>query len=448
MQQKKFLGNSGSIAYCRFQVNTDHAETYSLNLQNTILGDQNSENILYASENGQLDILDPENYQLIDISAGWSGISSYIQPNDNLIANIFSSVVSDLVILMDMGHVYWPSQGINTIIYWDSQTGYKIKVNSTIQLVMSGITVSDKTVHLPQGWYILPVLSQSNVSTIQTDILSSLGDTLTIVKEIAGNKIYWPSQNIYSLQYLESGKSYMIHTSYNCLIIFPDSSQSIKSICNSESEHYLSFDLYKVIPTPNSHAIAFSKAVVGELKKDDVIGCFTQSGICGGSFILLEKTQNIAMTVYGNDPTSEVQDGFYENETMNFKVYRPSTGEEFCLFPSYDKDLPNYNGKFITNGLSKIKEAFLLNVKENESPFGLIHLFPNPAKNYLTIYFKDKIDKEIQLEIFSLEGNSVKDVVPINIQSFQLDVRDYNAGVYILKFTSGGKSYAKKMIIN
>ena len=39
--------------------------------------------------------------------------------------------------------------------------------------------------------------------------------------EVGGDKVYWPSQNIYTLTHLEPGKAYYIRVLNDCSIHFP-----------------------------------------------------------------------------------------------------------------------------------------------------------------------------------------------------------------------------------
>ena len=448
MQQKAFLGNSGAIASVDFQVNTDYPDSYLISLENAILGNQYSQNILYGTESGQLTILDPNYYHVIDIPEGWSGISSYVKPNDSLVENIFSPVVSDLTILMSMNKVYWPDQNINTVIYWDTQTGYKIKVTNAIQLIMVGNTVVDKSVYLPGGWYILPVLSQYDVSTLETDILSSLGDTLTIVKDIGGNKIYWPDQQIFTLQFLVPGKSYSIHTTQSCSINYPVNSQPNKSVNISETEDYEIMDSAKVIPTPNSHIIAFDKSISDNLMAGDIIGCYTLDNICAGLVKICNNRKNFALTVFGDDlTTTELKEGFNENELMTFKIYRSSTHEEFRLIPVFSNSLPNCEGRFVTDGLSKIEEVSLLNISETENSLGFIVLCPNPAREFVTIYFNNTNREDIEFDIYSSNGDCLKHEKLKTLLNIRLNINDFKPGIYFLRFLDHKESLIKKLVV-
>jgi hypothetical protein len=157
-------------------------------------------------------------YQLINFSSGWGSVSSFLYPVNDSIEEMFAPVTEDLVILQNMNLVYWPSQGINTIGFWDTLSGYKINMTRDTQLIITGTILTDKTLDLPGGWTILPVLSSTGVPS--AGLLDTM-NSLIIVKEIAGNNIYWPQEGIYTLDTLQTGKAYMINVSGPCSIVFP-----------------------------------------------------------------------------------------------------------------------------------------------------------------------------------------------------------------------------------
>jgi hypothetical protein len=163
--------------------------------------------------------------QTITIPGGWSGISSYLDPDDPLVADIFSELtLSDqLIILQNMTDVYWPDAGINTIDQnggWDTQSGYMVKLSGDQELVIEGAFITNKTLNLDEaGWYLIPVLS--NCSVPVTALLEDVLDDLVIIKDVAGTAVYWPGvvQKLYSL---EPGKSYLVKFSAPVSITFPE----------------------------------------------------------------------------------------------------------------------------------------------------------------------------------------------------------------------------------
>jgi len=157
-------------------------------------------------------------HQVINLTQGWGSISSYLLPVNDSVEVMLAPVADDLVIMLNMNQVYWPSQNINTIGSWDTHSGYKINMTRDTVLVIAGTELADKTVTLQGGWAILPVLSSSGVPS--APLLDSLND-LIIVKEIAGSRIYWPQEGIFTLDTLQTGRAYMIDVAGFCSIMFP-----------------------------------------------------------------------------------------------------------------------------------------------------------------------------------------------------------------------------------
>jgi hypothetical protein len=73
-------------------------------------------------------------YQTLDILTGWSGISSFLNPEITKIEAIFSPVNDDIVFLNNFSGFYWPGQSINTLIDWDVSSGYALKALNDISI--------------------------------------------------------------------------------------------------------------------------------------------------------------------------------------------------------------------------------------------------------------------------------------------------------------------------
>jgi len=135
--------------------------------------------------------------QEIIIPEGWSGISSYIIPDDAELENIFAPVVDGMIILQNFAGMYWPTAGVNTLGNWDGQAGYQVKMETAQQVTFSGSMQENLTANLSAGWNYLPVL---NACTNQAEeLLSQIAENLQIVKEVAGYGVYWPQFGVNTL---------------------------------------------------------------------------------------------------------------------------------------------------------------------------------------------------------------------------------------------------------
>ena len=79
--------------------------------------------------------------QIIDLIEGWSIISTYIDPIDDNIENVFDDVIGnvstqpnfiEVVVKDELGNVFWPYFGLNSIGDLTIGKGYQVKMNFLI----------------------------------------------------------------------------------------------------------------------------------------------------------------------------------------------------------------------------------------------------------------------------------------------------------------------------
>lgn len=163
-------------------------------------------------------VLQPIHSQIVFLSQGWSGISTYLLPENPGIADIFQPVEDSLIIAVNDTGIYWPSQNINTIGNWNPLDGLIVKMTEETQVEISGDLNPITRVDLLPGWNILPVIGPCSQNAAY--LFGVLGDTLVMVKEIAGVKVYWPEAGIVTLEYLNAGESYFILVNHAVSIHF------------------------------------------------------------------------------------------------------------------------------------------------------------------------------------------------------------------------------------
>jgi hypothetical protein len=115
---------------------------------------------------------------------------------------------------------FYPGQNINNLGNWDSQEGYKIKLENAVELEISGWRNPNKKISLEYGWNLIPVLSDCSQPVLM--LFEEFNNEIVIVKEVAGMRIYWPAMNINSLDYLEPGKSYLVLSNSAFTLTFPE----------------------------------------------------------------------------------------------------------------------------------------------------------------------------------------------------------------------------------
>lgn len=163
-------------------------------------------------------LLDIPIEQVVQINQGWSGISSFVVPDDPTLEDLLGSLEGMVIMYGDDGE-FIPSQGINTLVNWNPAKGYAIKLTDNDELVFEGTETADATLTLEPGWTIVPVIS---ACPVEVESLFGQYNQIIFVKEVADVDVYWPEKEINTLQNLMPGKAYFFLTNAAVTFTFPD----------------------------------------------------------------------------------------------------------------------------------------------------------------------------------------------------------------------------------
>jgi hypothetical protein len=159
-------------------------------------------------------------YQHIILKEGWTSLSSYVMPLDDNLENVMESISNSLAFMMNDEGYLDPQTGTNTLGGFNPFSGYAIKLSQSDTLYMAGLKLDSLEINIPEGWSYLPALSECNITVI--DLFGVAISDVIIIKEIAGNKVFWPEKDIETLTVLEPGKAYLIKASANMQTVFPE----------------------------------------------------------------------------------------------------------------------------------------------------------------------------------------------------------------------------------
>ncbi len=373
----------------------------------------------------------PNHTQTLEIPSGWSGISLGVVPDNPMTETMFSDFTSsgNLVILQNYTSNYWPQAGINTIDLaggWNNFSGYKVKINQGQNLVVSGQPLSDKTLDIPQaGWYLLPVLNECGVSV--SNIFEGITSHLVVIKEIAGTGIYWPgyAQTLFTL---EAGKAYSAKFSDAVSLEFPE--------CTSTSDGgepvlktVLPVHFSSVAPSPGSHLIMFTPECLSALPEEAEFAAFTPEGKCAGAVAVISDRQNAVLTLFPDDPTTPVKDGFVSGESLLLKVFLPDIEQEFTLDNvTYDSGMPDNSGTFHPDGLSVVTGFKQTAVQENEVK---AVIFPNPTTGIFSV--EGLPAKAVNISISDIYGRIITRTTANPVSgTVKIDITGQKPGIYLI----------------
>ena len=250
--------------------------------------------------------------QYIDLETGWNMWSTYLDPSTNdfcdglggSMVTIFSDIVDDLVIVKDQyGSVYWPAYGLNSIGCISNGKGYQAKMSSDVTLIVEGSLIpSDLDLTLSEGWGMLGYLNQDCFDI--EDMMSSVVENMVIAKDQYGN-VYWPGFGLNSIGDMCPGKGYQVKMNTSTSFIYPSASrfgfsdftQVVKTIYYDKPNNTgnnmtigLPLNAWEVIPSVGDEIAAYDES-------NRLIGSARFNG------------ENIALTVWGNDLTTDIKDG-------------------------------------------------------------------------------------------------------------------------------------------
>jgi len=157
--------------------------------------------------------------QVIELSEGWSGISSNVVPANSNIEDMLEPIIEDVEIIVGTNGFYHPASGTNTLVNWYVDDGYIVKMSAANQLEIAGNELAPLSLEVPAGWSALPVQSSCAVSV--QDLVGSLTEVI-MIKDVAGTMVYWPEKEIYDLETLQQGVAYYILTSAVVTVTFPE----------------------------------------------------------------------------------------------------------------------------------------------------------------------------------------------------------------------------------
>ena len=374
--------------------------------------------------------------QDIIIPEGWTSLSSYILPEAEQIEDVLASIVDDIVIVQDMQNAWWPAQSVNTIGNWNSSTGYKIKVSEEVSLQMVGYEEANKTINLVQGWNLIPVLSNNPVNC--ESLFSPVINDLTIVKEVAGYGIYWPDEDILTLSNLIPGKAYLVRVENAVSVTFPantpegSNNKILQAGAMREDWDYSP-------PTGNSHVIAVPADIIQTFEIGDVIGVFNQDELCTGYFEIENLYENMALVACGNDSTTSVNDGMMHDEMMSFRLFRPSTNDDFLLTAEFDQNMPD-QAYYENEGLSKL-ETLQIDYTGISEQLKKVNIHPNPSNGVFHIM----CDHPVNISVINAMGQTV--LTNTFASSFDVDLSGQGKGIYFINIKGDEINVVRKLVV-
>ena len=303
----------------------------------------------------------PESIQEILLPQGWSLFSTYINPEEPNISNVFSSIVDNITIVKDyLGNVYWPSVGINSIGNITQGQGYYVKSDTQETLIIEGQQIdSDYPINLPTGWSIIGYLHSQPNDVI--DMMSTIKN-MVIMKDYLGN-VYWPAVGINSIGNLTPGYGYYIKTTAAGVFSYPD---MINGRFMFGDDAFVSMNYESPINTGNNMTLGIPSDIwQNEPILGDEIAVYDENDMLVG--VGPYRSEFSAITIWGDDELTNEKDGLYNGEKFVLKLWRHNQNIEENIII---EDWKEGSGAYFINSISIASSINQETIQEKQ----LIHI--------------------------------------------------------------------------
>ena len=394
--------------------------------------------------------------QSVPLPQGWSIFSTYIDPLAANIADILAPVVSDVIIVKSgTGQVYWPQYWLNNINNIIIGQGYQIKTAAALTAEFTGYPVVPQltTLNLPHGWSILGYLRMTPMAIVP--IFSNQGfvnppftppGILEIVKNDQG-AIYWPQYNLDAIVNMLPGEGYQIKlnvtggSGHSAQFTYPANAAPVN--VGSKEEGLKPMNYYHDMNTGNNMTIGIPVSAWNlEPQVGDEVGVFNTKEQLIGSAVY--EGEHLAITVWGNDQTSEKEDGAEEGTDLIIRYFNSASGSDQII------EVLNWeegNGLYTQNGIAIIGK---LAIVENNN-YALLQNIPNPFNSITEIQFNIPETADVEISIYNAIGDKVEELVSRSFEtgyhSIQFDASKLPAGNYFYRMTANGFVDTKAMNI-
>ena len=356
---------------------------------------------------------------------------------DPSMENIFSQMFSDIHLVKDEdGLTYIPSLGINLIGNWEVTKGYKIKASDNIVLTTTG-TIMDAgstPISLLSGWSTISFLPTHSLP-IGT-ALSSIVSDIILVKN--GNGDTWiPSQGINNVGMMEPGQGYQIKMQASTTLIYPNGMQKT-SRSNDFIEKLRPVHYRYPLSTGHNATIILPVESIGDLTTGDEIGIFNRKGTLAGSAVY--EGGPLAITVWGDDPTTDAQDGLAVADEFVYRVWRSTEKTEFNATVAYEQGDEVYRN----DGVSYLKR---LNINEHTDQ-AAINIYPNPSSDVLNIEYYLPKNEYVEIKLLDVYGKEIFNQTSHEVKGkhlITLHLTEIATGLYLCDFKSGDWNWTVKV---
>ncbi|MBN1790231.1 MAG: T9SS type A sorting domain-containing protein [Bacteroidales bacterium] len=392
--------------------------------------------------------------QEISLTNGWNVFSLFVTPDDTSMMGILQPLINEgslMKVQNESGAAIEQMPGgawLDNIHYWRRTEGYKIRVNASTTLSVTGRPLSQPVnIGLLGGWNIMgyPSSTPQVAMTALDELITS--ENLLKVQSETGAAIEPMPMNmgwIDNIHNLEPGEGYKIRVSIaDVLTITPsDITGGLKSAsAELQPQHFQPNWTGNGYDHMNIYLTEMSE--VSNLKPGDEISVY-DGDVCVGVAVIGNRSEKfVSVAVSADDPATTEIDGFVKGNSMSFRIWRTADNSETHVNSVYF--YAGYTDVFEPMGTTVAGVSIPANgMSELVTSFG--DNYPNPFVLETTFNFTLGETLPVNITLYNLLGEKVKILVSQTMEGGSYtsvwDATDHRSnrvppGIYICRMIAG-----------
>lgn len=375
--------------------------------------------------------------QDIPISIGWNMVSSYIDPAKPDVMDLIDDIADDILLVKNSaGQSAIPLFGINTIGDWKVEQGYKIKALNPVTLTI-GCTQVDPAItpiSVPAGWSIISYLRTTPMDV--TLALNNVSADILLVKNAQGNS-YIPQFFINTIGNMLPGQGYKAKMLNAAVLNYPanlKTSDGVTLTRLQETEHFIVNN-----NTGHNATIIIPAYAIRGISVGDEVAVFNQSGMLAGAAVF--QGNNLAITAWGDDQTTNAIDGMETGEDFSFKIWSVKNLMEWTVNVTFEQGEAFYQD----DGISIVKD---FKKAEKVSGENELQVYPNPAMDELNISLIFSEDENLVVKVMDIYGKVILDhekFMEKGYHTYTVNLSGLAVGLYLIQIRTGDYNQTVKI---
>ena len=405
--------------------------------------------------------------QDLSFSTGWNIMSVRVIPQNKNLLNIFQPLIDAgfLKKIMDEAGNSLEDWGVfggwqNNIGEINPSSGYKVKVNSNSNLMVSGNPVLlPYSIPLKTGWNIMGYPNQ--ISFDAMNVLQPLIDNGSLVKvqDESGNSLEdwgifggWTN----NIGNFNTGEGYKIKLKADDTLRINESYPKSLAVFTEmvSTNHFIPQYVGNGVDHMNINLVDLPLNLI---KPGDELAVF-DGKTCAGAVTLLPKhLRNHSVSIIASANDEEEMAGFTEGNPIIYKLWISGSNKEYTFEPEIVSGNSTF-AKLETTiaSLDKYTRTGLDGIQNSVSD--LINVYPNPFSEDLTVEINLANDTEVEIVVLNQLGQKIKILTDKKLfnkgthyfswHSKSASVPQISTGIYYINILLDNEIHFKKVVFS